>query len=109
MFDFIALLKTFASIVIPQSLYRFASRILGRGIRRVANAIANTLHDWGYHRAARTVRHIARYLVDWGAQLVTFFDQLYGEYQAYANVLEEVDEVEIEGDRYSVGGQTYWY
>ena len=109
MIDFIALLKAVASVVVPQGLYRFAKRIISGGIMRVANAVANTLRYYGYHRAARTVRHIARYLLDWGSQLVTFFSDIYGEYDAYASVLEEVDEVEIEGHRYSLGGQTYVY
>jgi hypothetical protein len=109
MFDLVGLLKAVVSVVVPQSLYRYAKNVISRGITRVANAISNFLYERGFYRSARTVRHIARFLVNLGPQLITFFSDVYGYFNDYADVDEEVDEVEIDGYRYTLGGQRYVY
>lgn len=104
----IELLASIASFIVPRSLYRFAMRLISRGIQSIANGIANYLYRLGYYRAARTVRHIARYLVELGPHLLRFYDG-YSVYEEVRDIVEEVDEVEIEGERYSMVQDRYVY
>jgi hypothetical protein len=101
-------LGTLADVVIGGSLYRYASRVMARGIYQIANAIAVVLNDYGYYRAARTVRHVAKYLVYLGRNIARLFDA-YGYIDTVVDVVQEVDEVMIEDEAYTLAGNKHYY
>lgn len=97
-----------ADVVIGGSLYRYASQLIATRIYQIANAIAKFLNDLGYYRAAKTVRHVAKYVVYLGRNIARLFDA-YGYIDTIVDVVQEVDEVMVEGEAYSLIGNKYYY